>query len=203
MAFRLTLTGVGAMASSRFAPAGLLIELDRTRVMIDGGSSSRPGRLAAWLVTDIRCELMPQIRRLARQAGLKPEVAYFHHGGLELDPRRVVHTSHETFGYLISAEGRRIVWAPEFYQFPDWATGCDLMFADGAGWDRPIRFAQGVGGHAAVLDIAGRARRERVRRLVFAHIGRPTIRACDRGERPPFGSFGRDGMTFEPRRWRS
>jgi hypothetical protein len=31
---------------------------------------------------------------------------------------------------------------------------------------------------------------------VFAHIGRPTIRAIDAGHRPPFGEFGRDGRRF-------
>jgi hypothetical protein len=38
--------------------------------------------------------------------------------------------------------------------------------------------------------------RHRVGRLVFAHIGRPTIRAIDRGERPPFGAFARDSQVF-------
>ncbi|HYX79695.1 MAG TPA: hypothetical protein VE976_03700 [Actinomycetota bacterium] len=33
-------------------------------------------------------------------------------------------------------------------------------------------------------------------RLVFAHIGRPTIRAMDRGERAPFGEFASDGQVF-------
>jgi hypothetical protein len=31
---------------------------------------------------------------------------------------------------------------------------------------------------------------------VFAHIGRPTIRAIDRGARPVFGEFARDGQVF-------
>jgi len=35
-----------------------------------------------------------------------------------------------------------------------------------------------------------------VRRLVFAHIGRPTIRALDRGERPPFGDVAGDGQVY-------
>jgi len=35
-----------------------------------------------------------------------------------------------------------------------------------------------------------------VRRLVFAHIGRPMLKATDRGEKPPFGQFGRDGQVF-------
>jgi hypothetical protein len=47
-----------------------------------------------------------------------------------------------------------VVWAPEFWEFPGWARGADLMFADAAGWQRPIRFARGVGGHAAVSATA-------------------------------------------------
>jgi hypothetical protein len=31
---------------------------------------------------------------------------------------------------------------------------------------------------------------------VFAHIGRPTLRALDRGEGPPFGEFATDGQRF-------
>jgi len=46
----------------------------------------------------------------------------------------------------------------------------DLMFADAAGWRR------GAGGHAAALGTIEHARQQRVRRLVPAHIGRPTIR---------------------------
>jgi hypothetical protein len=203
MAFRLTLTGVGAMASPRFAPAGLLIDLDGTFVMIDGGDRRPPVTLDAWLVTDGHSELIREIRRLAAQSGLEPAPSSFHRAALEVDPRPVIHTSHETYGFLIQAGGHRIAWAPEFFVFPQWAAGSTLMFADGAAWDRPISFARGAGGHAAVLDTAILARRAGVARLVFAHIGRPTIRAIDRGERPPFGSFGHDGMVFEPRRWRS
>lgn len=77
------------------------------------------------------------------------------------------------------------------------------MFADAAGWERPIHFAGRVGGHAAGREVCRRDRQKGVRRLVLAHIGRPTIRAMDRGERPPFGELGHDGETFEPRRWRS
>jgi hypothetical protein len=95
------------------------------------------------------------------------------------------------------------VWAPEFLVFPTWARGADLMFADAAGWKRAILFAGGVGGHAAALDVAHHARRRHVRRLVFAHIGRPTIWAIDEGQRPPFGEFGSDGARYYPRRWRS
>jgi hypothetical protein len=70
------------------------------------------------------------------------------------------------------------------------------MFAEAAGWERPIRFAGGVGGHLHVPAVAEAARRLWVGRLVFAHIGRPTIRAIDRGERPAFGELARDGQVF-------
>ena len=36
----------------------------------------------------------------------------------------------------------------------------------------------------------------RVRRLVFAHIGRPTIAALDAGQVPPFGEFGADCASY-------
>jgi hypothetical protein len=38
--------------------------------------------------------------------------------------------------------------------------------------------------HAAALDVADWARQLGVRRPVFAHLGRPTIRAMDAGSRP-------------------
>jgi hypothetical protein len=191
------------MNSPRFAPAGLLVEHDDLRVMLDGGrENAPPGRLDAWLVTDARAELIREIRSLARERGVEPAVARFDAPVLRITPRKVTHTSHDTYGYLIEAGGRRIAWAPEFWKFPRWASGVDLLFADAAGWDLPIRFAGGVGGHAAALEVAARTERRGVRRLVFAHIGRPTIRAMDSGFRPPFGEFGHDGATFHPRRWR-
>ena len=190
------------MRSPRFAPAGLLVEAGG-RVMLDGGPGSGPDDgLDAWLVSDERAELIAAIRTLAREWSLEPKVATFHAHGLAVVPHRVVHTSHPTYGYLISANGLRIAWAPEFLEFPDWADGADLLFADAAAWDRPIRFAGRVGGHAAAQDVDVEARRRGVRRLVFAHIGRPTIRAMDAGQRAAFGTFGRDRQVFYPRRWR-
>jgi hypothetical protein len=185
------------MNSPRYWPAGLLIELGRQRIVIDGGPPAAPkGRLDAWLVSDEHAELAPAIRRLARASGLGAGVRSVCAGPLKVKPRRVVHTSHRTFGYRISFEGRMIIWAPEFFQFPRWASGADLMFSDAAGWDRPILFANKTGGHASVADVAVRARAAHVRRLIFAHIGRPTIRAMDRGAVPPFGEFGHDGDVY-------
>jgi hypothetical protein len=108
----------------------------------------------------------------------------------------VVHTNHPTWGYRIEHAGRIAVWAPEFRELPVWATAADLMFADAAAWAHPIRFRGGVGGHAATLDTAAQARLAGVRRLVFAHIGRPTLRAVDAGEVPPFGEMGREGAVY-------
>src|SRR5882762_3139260 len=194
---RLVLLGVGAMKSPRYAPAGLLVEYGAHRVMLDGGPGAEPAQpIDAWLVTDDRGELMPQIRQFAKARGLTPKVSCFCSDGLVIAPKPVVHTSHPTYGYLIEAGGRRVVWAPEFLEFPEWAEGADLTFAEAAGWNRPIRFARGTGGHAATLQIAHEARERGVRRLVFAHIGRPTIKAIDAGLQPPFGEMGQDGRVY-------
>lgn len=185
------------MNSPRFAPAGLLAEHSDARVAIDGGPGAVPGgRLDAWLVTDEHAELIGELRRLASERDLVPRVASFTAGGLDITPLPVVHTSHPTWGYLIDAASRKVAWAPEFLEFPEWAAGADLLFADAAGWARPIRFARGVGGHAAALEVAEQAVRLRVRRLVLAHIGRPTIAALDAGLKPPYGEVGSDGAIY-------
>jgi hypothetical protein len=192
---RLVLLGAGAMRSPRFAPAGVLVVSGEHRVAIDGGATW-PGTLDAWLLTDDRAELGPAIRRVGRAHRIAAAVGSFHAGALLIEPRPVEHTSHDAFGYRIREERRVAVWAPEFWRFPEWAAGADLMFAEAAGWDRPIRFAGGVGGHACALEVSREAQRRGVKRLVFAHIGRPTIRAMDRREPIPFGEFGRDGQMF-------
>lgn len=192
-----TLLGVGAMSSPRYAPAGLLVEHDGVRVAVDGGPGAEPaGRVDAWLVTDDRAELMPRLRRLARSHDTEPVVGSCIIDDLAIEPRPVVHTSHPTFGYLIATANQRVVWAPEFFEFPAWASGADLLFAEAASWAHPIHFAGKVGGHASVLQVAERAVEHHVRRLVYAHIGRRTIAAIDAGLVPPFGEFGTDGAVY-------
>jgi hypothetical protein len=194
---RLMLLGVGAMNSPRYQPAGLLVGWHGRRVMLDGGGLAAPrAAVSGWLVTDAQAELMPSIRRLARELGVEPAVGAWEAAGLRIRPLPVTHTSHATYGYLIDVGGRRIVWAPEFLDFPPWAADADLMFADAAGWQRPIRFARGAGGHASVVDTARKAQRYGVMRLVFAHIGRPSIRARDAGEQPPYGEWGVEGHLY-------
>jgi hypothetical protein len=196
-AMRLVTLGVGAQASPLHRPAGLLISHRRLRLMIDGGPGAEPqGTLAAWLVCDEQSELQAAIRRLARARGLEPVVRGLAARGLRVQPRPVAHTNHPTFGYLIETDTASVAWAPEFIKFPAWANGVDLLFAEAASWNRPIRFAGGVGGHMPVLAVAEAARRAGIRRLVFAHIGRPTLRALAEGHRPPFGEIAHDGQAF-------
>ena len=194
---RLTLLGVGAMNSPRYAPAGLLVELGNSRVMIDGGPGAEPKRkLAGWLVTDEKGELIREIRKLARSRGLAPAVGTFMSTELSIEAHPVVHASHDTYGYVISADAKKIVWAPEFLLFPQWAKGADLMFAEAAGWNRPILFRGGVGGHASTEQVARDALKHKIKKLIFAHIGRSTIKAIDAGKRPLFGEFGREGAVY-------
>lgn len=189
--------GVGAQASPCYAPAGLLVAHRGVRVMIDGGPGASPrGRLDAWLVTDEHAELIGAIRRLARARELRPYAGSFRQDGLDIRLHRVVHTTHPAFGYRIRAGRRTVVWAPEFWRFPHWARGADLMFAEAAGWKHSIRFTGGVGGHMATHAVARAAKRAGVRRLVFAHIGRPTLRALLAGDRPGFGTVAHDGQVF-------
>lgn len=194
---QLTLLGVGAMNSPRYAPAGLLVEAGSNRVMIDGGPGANPQeKINAWLVTDERSELIRDIRRLAIRKGVEPAVAKYSSEEFSIEPHEVVHTSHAAFGYLIRAQRKKIVWAPEFLTFPEWAKGVDLMFAEAAAWERPIRFRGGVGGHASVQKVARDAVKHKVKRLIFAHIGRPTIKAIDACKPPLFGEFGKDGAHY-------
>lgn len=195
---RLTLLGVGAMNSPRYAPAGLLVVCSGNRVMIDGGPGAEPkGELNAWLVTDEHDELIRELRRLARRRELEPHVGSYSSNSLSIKPYHVVHTAHDTYGYVIRCCGKKIVWAPEFFAFPGWARNADIMFAEAAGWNRPIFFRGKVGGHASVEQVARDAMKYKIKRLVFAHIGRPTIRALDAGKSPAFGELGREGHVYK------
>jgi hypothetical protein len=199
---RLTLLGVGAMNSPRFAPAGVLLSCAGHRVVFDGGPGAEPppGRLDDWLVTDEQAELRSPLRRRAAAMGLVVRAGDL---DLDLDPGKVrvrrcsvAHTSHPAYGYRIEAGALVVVWAPEFWEFPAWAARADLMFAEAAAWDRPIRFRGGVGGHASVRAVGEQAVRHGVRRLVYAHIGRPTLRAMDAGLKPSVGEWGVEGRTY-------
>ncbi|MGW0707401.1 MBL fold metallo-hydrolase [Streptomyces sp. NPDC002643] len=195
---RLTLLGVGAMNSPRFAPAGLLLRCAGERAVFDGGPGAEPppGPLAGWLVTDEHAELRSALRRDAALRGVSIRAGDLDLGDVRVRCHPVVHTSHPTYGYRIEAPGLSVVWAPEFWEFPAWAAEADLMFAEAAAWGPPIRFRGGVGGHAGVRTVAEQAVRHGVRRLVLAHIGRPSLRAFDAGPRPAVGEWGVEGRTY-------
>lgn len=199
---RLTTLGVGAMTSPRYAPAGLLVEAAGQRVMIDGGKGAEPGgKLDAWLVTDEDAELISEIRRLAAAHKVRPAVRQFASAGLVIEPHAVVHTNHPTFGYEIVYGDHHVVWAPEFWSFPEWAAEADLTFLEAAAWKRPIRFRGGVGGHAPVQRTSREAQDAEIRQVVLVHIGRPTTRAIDSGE-AEYLEFAKDGQVFEFRNGR-
>ncbi|MFI2200448.1 hypothetical protein ACH47Z_06615 [Streptomyces sp. NPDC020192] len=189
------------MNSPRFAPAGLLLRCTGHRVAFDGGPGAEPppGRLDAWLVTDERSELRSVLRRRAATRDVHVCAGDLQVGEVAVRCRPVVHTSHPAYGYRIEAGDVVVVWAPEFWEFPAWAAGADLMFAEAAAWNRPIRFRRGVGGHATVLAVSEQAAQHGVRRLVYAHIGRPSLRAIDAGLKPPAGEWGVEGRTYSLR----
>ncbi|GAA3776151.1 MBL fold metallo-hydrolase [Streptomyces chiangmaiensis] len=195
---RLTLLGVGAMNSPRFAPAGLLLQYAGHRVAFDGGPGAEPplGRLDAWLVTDEQSELRSRLHKLAAAHGVQVRAGDLELGDVRVWCHPVAHTSHPAYGYRIEAPGLAVTWAPEFWEFPEWAAGADLMFAEAAAWNRPIRFRGGVGGHASVRTVGEQAARHGVRRLVYAHIGRPTLRAIDAAAKPEVGEWGVEGRTY-------
>lgn len=193
---RLTTLGVGAMESPKYAPAGLLVEAEKARVMIDGGRGAEPkGELDAWLVSDEEGELISEIRKLARKHNVKPAVRTFESNGLKIQPQKVVHTSHDTYGYLITFGSKKIVWAPEFWEFPSWAENADLAFLEAAAWQRPIAFTSGVGGHAPVVRTQKEAEKAGVERVIFVHIGRPVIDAIEKNQTGEL-NFAEDGQEF-------
>ncbi|MFF4353153.1 hypothetical protein [Streptomyces sp. NPDC001530] len=198
---RLTLLGAGAMNSPRFAPAGLLLRYGGRRAAFDGGPGAEPppGPLAGWLVTDERSELRSALRRSAAARDVSIRAGDLDLGEVRVRCHPVAHTSHATYGYRIEAGDLVVVWAPEFWEFPAWAARADLMFAEAAAWGRPIRFRGGVGGHASVQTVAEESVRHGVRRLVHAHIGRPSLRAIDAGLKPPVGEWGVEGRTYSLR----
>ncbi len=188
------------MNSPRYAPAGLLLSCGRRHVVFDGGPGAepppRPRRLDGWLVTDEAAELRTAVRRMAEERGVVARMGGLDAGELRVRALPVLHTSHPTCGYRIEAGGAVVVWAPEFWEFPEWAGGADLMFAEASAWNRRIRFRGGVGGHAHVREIGPEAARCGVRRLVYAHIGRPCLRAMDQGLRPAYGEWGVEGRVY-------
>lgn len=180
---RLILLGIGTAQSARFAPAGLLLEYGHIRVGIDGGPGSEPAEnIDCWLVSDDRGPLQDDLCEIAHETGMpKPTVMAYHHGPLKIDP---VSVADHRYGYRIGIGHHVAAWAPRTVEFPVWAEGTDLMFADGA-LDWP-----------EIQELARTAKRLRVQRLVFVRLGAAALSAVDAGKRPWYGEWGEEGRTY-------
>lgn len=198
--------GTGAMDSPRLDAC--LLVLGAKNLLFDAGPDIKPehvrryaDRLDAVLVTDPSSDYAKDAKRIAEEFGAEfivpeKEGAVYESGGLKVTARNVEHTNHPVYGFLIEMPDGRAAWAPEFWQVPEWIRGVDLAFLEGSAWGRPIAFTGGVGGHAAVLDTAEKARNLGVKQIVFTHIGKPTEEALEKGAEIEGAIFARDGQEF-------
>lgn len=206
---RLKFIGTGAMSFKETGrnEAGLLLAHLGHKVLIDGGPQAierevltepRPD-VTIWLTTDEDGEQMPALREIARKQGWsEPKVASHAMPGLRIEPFRVEHTNHPSYGYEVRAYGRTVIYAPEFWKPPvERLKNADLAIVEAAAWEEPIRFAEGVGGHAAALETIKAAQQAGAKRILLTHIGKPTARALDDGARlPPGVEVARDGQEI-------
>lgn len=179
---RFILLGVGAAGSARFAPAGLLLEYGHVRVGFDGGPGSEPAEIIdAWLVSDAGGPLQQERHRIARETGMpEPAVGPYEHPPLHIEPMPTA----AAHGYRITIGHRFAVWAPAFAQFPEWAGGADLMFADGTGDRRRL------------AEVTAAAQQRLVRRLVLVPVGEVAIESVDGARPPPYGEWGEEGRAY-------
>lgn len=202
---RLKLIGTGALNSPRKDEC-LLIEYGDHRILIDAGPDIKaddlPSQLDAILVCDPESWYSKDARRLAKEFELDeeefPKVGSFEAGDLEISPFVVKHTKHKTYGYKIECRDRKIIYAPEFFQFPEKEVqDADLAILEGSTWSKPIIFTGKVGGHAAVLETWEKAKKAGVKRIIFTHIGKPVEENLEEAEKLGI-EIGKDGQTLEP-----
>ena len=195
----LTLVGTGALKSPRKS-ASLFVEHDGSKVLIDAGPDIKkedlPAKPDVILITDEESWFAKDAKRLAEELGVEVVQDEYVSDGLRITPFPVEHTNHPVFGYRIEADGYKVIYAPEFWKFPArQAKGADVAILEGSAWDRPIRFAGGVGGHAAILDTLNRAKAVGVKRIIFTHIGKPVEEAKDKWEEEGV-EIGEDGQKI-------
>lgn len=189
---RLTFIGTGAMGSQKRKGAALLIEYGGQRVQIDG---EKPGdiqpELNALRVTD------PRAWNAKAAVEADGTVGHYESGGLAVKPRKVKHTAHDVYGYLIEAGGKRVAYLPELWEWPEWAENLDLAIVDGSAWKKDIAFGGGKGGHRSVLGLAETAAKRDVKRVVATHVGQPTQAAVEAGKTEEGLEIAKDGERIE------
>jgi len=206
---RAVTVGTGAMESSSRKDACLLVTDGDTALLFSAGPSilaedveHYTDNVDAIFVTDPEDDYeMRGARQLAEDLEaplVTPERdgQQWTYGSFRVTARRVVHTNHPTYGFVIQYGDQKLAWAPEFYRPPDWVEGCDVAFLEAAAWDRPITFAGGVGGHAAALDTLRWLKGKDVGQAIFVHVGQPTERAIEQGEVPDNMRIAEDDEEF-------
>ena len=114
-------------------------------------------------------------------------VGSFYKDGISITAFPVEFIGHPSYGYMINAGGRTIVYAPRFGQFPTWAQEADLMFADG------------VGEHMPVEGVTSAAKQKGIKRLILSRLGETSGAVPDPDSQLDFGEWGADGDVYTPK----
>lgn len=194
---KLILIGTGALNSPR-KDESFLVEHGDEKILIDAGPDIKTkefSKLTGILVCDPKSDFMKDAKRIGEKFGLIPQVKKIERDGLKIEPFEVKHTNHKTYGYTIKVDNKKIIYAPEFFEFPEKEIkGADLAILEGSAWDRPIRFIGGVGGHAALLDIWEKCKKLKVP-VVFTHIGKSVEKHLKEAEEMGI-KIGKDGQEI-------
>jgi phosphoribosyl 1,2-cyclic phosphate phosphodiesterase len=127
-------------------------------------------------------------------------------GGLTITPLDTHHTQvFTTAGLLIEREGRRVIYAPDFYSLPtDRVSGLDLAILDGSFLERrrmdgryQPNLEEGQGRHRPMLESAAWASETGIERVLFTHIGHLKLSNDQvRARLPPGCDLAYDGMVL-------
>jgi len=195
--FELILVGTGALDSPRKDEC-LLIKYKKNNILIDAGpdiKASEFSELNEILVCDPESDFMRDAERIGEKFGIIPDVKGIRKDGLEIVPFEVMHTNHKTYAYEIKIKGKKIIYAPEFFIFPETQIRtADLAILEGSAWSRPIIFTGRVGGHADILSTFEKTEKFGVP-AVFTHIGSSTEEKLKEAEKLGI-IIGYDGMAI-------
>jgi phosphoribosyl 1,2-cyclic phosphate phosphodiesterase len=127
--------------------------------------------------------------------------------GLTVTPLDTHHTqAFTTAGLLIERQGRRVLYAPDFFSLPpERVAGADLLILDGSFLEqqqmnqtyRPL-LEEGQGRHMPVFDAIRWARATGAQRVLFTHIGHVGLSPDQLCELlPPGYDVAHDGLVVE------